>query len=48
MLSMDNFDFIMIAGDAWTDEDMFKVVPGGSRSIKIKVGPPVDPNDLSK
>ncbi len=38
-ISLDKFDFIMAAGDDWTDEDIFKVLPDQAYSIKIGLAP---------
>jgi trehalose 6-phosphate synthase/phosphatase len=35
ILKKKNYDFIFAAGDDWTDEDMFKVLPEGAYTIKI-------------
>jgi len=43
MLTKDDYDFVFVAGDAWTDEDMFKAAP--ANAITIKLGVPVDPKD---
>lgn len=40
MLTKDNFDFVFVAGDAWTDEDMFKAAPPNACTIKL--GNPVE------
>lgn len=38
-LSKDNFDFILAAGDDWTDEDLFRILPQTAYSIKIGIAP---------
>lgn len=37
-LARDSYDFVLAAGDDWTDEDLFKVLPAGAYSIKIGYG----------
>ena len=32
-----DFDFILAAGDDWTDEDLFKVLPETAYSIKVGI-----------
>jgi trehalose 6-phosphate synthase/phosphatase len=32
------WDFIMAAGDDWTDEDLFEVLPASAHSIKVGLG----------
>lgn len=34
-VSKDEFEFILAAGDDWTDEDLFRVLPEGAYSIRI-------------
>jgi len=36
-LSSDIFDFVLAAGDDWTDEDLFKVLPDSAISIKVGI-----------
>ncbi|MDI6641750.1 MAG: bifunctional alpha,alpha-trehalose-phosphate synthase (UDP-forming)/trehalose-phosphatase [Elusimicrobiota bacterium] len=38
-LSKDEFDFILAVGDDWTDEDLFKILPEKSYSIKVGLTP---------
>ncbi len=38
-ISKNDFDFIMAIGDDWTDEDLFKVLPEKSYSIKVGMTP---------
>jgi trehalose 6-phosphate synthase/phosphatase len=33
------WDFILAAGDDWTDEDLFRILPPGAYSIKVPYGP---------
>ncbi len=37
-ISGGDFDFILGMGDDWTDEDLFKVLPEGSYSVKVGLG----------
>ncbi len=37
-LAQDDYDFILVIGDDWTDEDMFEVVPDWAYSIKVGFG----------
>ncbi len=37
-LARDDYDFILVIGDDWTDEDMFEVVPDWAYSIKVGFG----------
>jgi trehalose 6-phosphate synthase/phosphatase len=38
LLTDDNYDFVLAVGDDWTDEDLFKALPGEAYSIKIGYG----------
>ena len=38
-ISLEKYDFMMAAGDDWTDEDIFKVLPEQAYSIKIGLAP---------
>ncbi|MFC1489854.1 bifunctional alpha,alpha-trehalose-phosphate synthase (UDP-forming)/trehalose-phosphatase [Candidatus Latescibacterota bacterium] len=38
-ISLEKYDFMMAAGDDWTDEDIFKVLPEHAYSIKIGLSP---------
>ncbi|MFC1538348.1 bifunctional alpha,alpha-trehalose-phosphate synthase (UDP-forming)/trehalose-phosphatase [Candidatus Latescibacterota bacterium] len=38
-IALDKFDFMLAAGDDWTDEDIFKVLPEQAYSIKIGLSP---------
>jgi len=38
-ISLEKFDFMMAAGDDWTDEDIFQVLPEQAYSIKIGLSP---------
>ncbi|MHA1606799.1 MAG: bifunctional alpha,alpha-trehalose-phosphate synthase (UDP-forming)/trehalose-phosphatase [Candidatus Freyarchaeota archaeon] len=38
-LSMEKWDFILAAGDDWTDEDVFSVLPESAYSIKVGLSP---------
>lgn len=37
-LSHNHYDFVLAVGDDWTDEDLFRVLPAGSYSIKVGMG----------
>ncbi len=37
-LAKDDYDFILVVGDDWTDEDMFEVLPDWAYSIKVGFG----------
>jgi trehalose 6-phosphate synthase/phosphatase len=37
-ISKDNWDFLLAAGDDYTDEEMFTVLPDGAYSIKVGFG----------
>ena len=37
-LTRETWDFIFVAGDDWTDEDMFAIVPPGAFSVKVGTG----------
>jgi trehalose 6-phosphate synthase/phosphatase len=39
LISASHADFILAAGDDWTDEDLFKVLPADACSIKIGMSP---------
>ena len=38
-ISLEKFDFIIAAGDDWTDEDVFQVLPEQAYSIKVGLSP---------
>lgn len=38
-LSKDSWDFILAAGDDWTDEDIFAVLPSNAYSVKVGMRP---------
>lgn len=35
LMAKNNYDFILAIGDDWTDEDLFKVLPGTAYSIRV-------------
>jgi trehalose 6-phosphate synthase/phosphatase len=39
LISAGKADFILAAGDDWTDEDLFKVLPASAYSIKVGMSP---------
>ncbi|MBN1795662.1 MAG: bifunctional alpha,alpha-trehalose-phosphate synthase (UDP-forming)/trehalose-phosphatase [Sedimentisphaerales bacterium] len=39
VLENNTFDFILAAGDDYTDEEMFKALPDGAYSVKVGFGP---------
>ncbi len=38
-ISKKKWDFILAAGDDWTDEDLFDALPDSAYSIKVGLGP---------
>jgi len=37
LLHRHSYDFILSIGDDWTDEDVFRILPGGAYSVKVGV-----------
>jgi len=37
LVTTGGYDYVMFAGDDWTDEDFFKVLPGSAFSIKVGI-----------